>query len=74
MAKNAISSMSSQPDLQPHQQTVAEATTVLAAGTITIRKKSRSDHRDSYRQTIHNNTKYGKRTAPHSCAHHNFPV
>lgn len=73
--------MLSQPDLQPHQQTVAEAagavaeaTTELAAGTITIRKKSHSDHRDNYRQITYNNSKYGDRTAPHNWAHHNFPV
>jgi hypothetical protein len=57
MAKNAISSMSSQPGLQP-LQTVAEAAeavaeaTALAAKTPTIRKKSHSDHLDNYRQII----------------------
>lgn len=81
-AKNAISSMSSQPDLQLRRQTVAEAagavaeetTTALATRTITVQKKSPFGHRDNYRQTICNNSRYGNRTAPHSCAHHNFPV
>lgn len=82
MAKNAISSMSFQPGLQLRHRTVAEAagavteetTTAMAARTITDRKESRFDHRDNYRQTICNNSRYGNRTVTHSCAHHNFPV
>ncbi|EED21595.1 hypothetical protein TSTA_088310 [Talaromyces stipitatus ATCC 10500] len=77
-AKNAISSMSSQPDPQLHQ-TVAEAAAAVGriaaatAKTLTTRKKSHSDPLGSYHQNTSNNN-YGIIIKHSSFVRHTLPV